>query len=151
MADTQITLYTFHGCPYAHRIHIALNELGLQHQEVQIDLDHPREPWYLQINPVSLYDVPLTSLFRSKLIQLVQRGLVPALQVTSPQLGGGKPQILTESGIIAEFLADISPNSHLLPPSNTPNGALFRARVAFFVDTWNTKIGTKSEVRVHVE
>jgi glutathione S-transferase len=54
MADTKITLYTFHGCPYAHRAHIALNELGLQHDEVPIDLDHPREPWYLEeINPVS--------------------------------------------------------------------------------------------------
>jgi glutathione S-transferase len=48
---------------------------------------------------------------------------------------------LTESGVIAQFLADLVPGSHLLPPSNTPDGALFRARVGFFVDTWNTKIG----------
>lgn len=49
----KVTLYTYHGCPYAHRVHIALGELGVQYEEVTIDLDKPREPWYLQINPVS--------------------------------------------------------------------------------------------------
>jgi glutathione S-transferase len=47
-----ITLYTYHGCPYAHRVHIALEELGLKFTSVHIDLDVPREPWYLQVNPV---------------------------------------------------------------------------------------------------
>lgn len=50
----KITLYTNHGCPFAHRAHIALKELGLPYEEVLIDLDTPREPWYLEINPVSL-------------------------------------------------------------------------------------------------
>jgi hypothetical protein len=55
MADGQyrITLYTYYGCPYAHRVHIALEELGLRYEKVHIDLDVPREPWYLQVNPVS--------------------------------------------------------------------------------------------------
>jgi glutathione S-transferase len=79
--------------------------------------------------------------FSPLLIRLVQRGLVPALRISSSQLAGGKQQVLTESGVIAEFLADLAPNSSLLPPSNTPDGALFRARVSFFIDTWNTKIG----------
>jgi len=48
-----ITLYTNHGCPYAHRAHIALKELKLPYEEVIIDLDKPREPWYLEVNPVS--------------------------------------------------------------------------------------------------
>ena len=48
----KITLYTNHGCPYAHRAHIALKELGLPYEEVIIDLDKPREPWYLKVNPV---------------------------------------------------------------------------------------------------
>jgi len=120
MADSnfQITLYTYHGCPYAHRVHIALNELGLPFKEVQIDLDKPREPWYSQINP---------------------RGLVPALKIASPKLGG--EHILIESQIIVQFLADAVPD-RLAPPSNTPMGAIYRARLNYFIDTWNTKIGS---------
>ena len=48
-----ILLYTNHGCPWAHRAHIALNELGIDFKEEIIDLDRPRDPWYLEINPVS--------------------------------------------------------------------------------------------------
>jgi len=51
-SDEKIVLYTNHGCPFAHRAHIVLKELGLQYEEVIIDLDTPREPWYLKINPV---------------------------------------------------------------------------------------------------
>lgn len=50
----KIMLYTNHGCPYAHRAHIALNELGLPFEETLIDLDKPRDPWYLKVNPVGL-------------------------------------------------------------------------------------------------
>lgn len=53
MASPQIILYTNHRCPYAHRAHITLEELGLPYEEVIIDLDKPREPWYLKVNPVS--------------------------------------------------------------------------------------------------
>jgi glutathione S-transferase len=52
MASPKIILYTNHRCPWAHRAHIALKELGLQYEEVIIDLDVPREPWYLEVNPV---------------------------------------------------------------------------------------------------
>jgi glutathionyl-hydroquinone reductase len=48
----KFTLYTNHRCPFAHRVHIVLKELGLKYEEVFIDLDKPREPWYLEINPV---------------------------------------------------------------------------------------------------
>jgi len=121
MADTKIVLYTFHGCPYAHRVHIALNEIGVPYEEVGIDLDKPRDPWYLKdINP---------------------RGLVPALQITSPQLAGGSKQTLIESGVIVHFIADLF-RSHLLPPSDSPDHALFRSRINFFIDTWNTKVGS---------
>jgi len=48
----KIKLYTNHGCPWAHRAHITLKELGLPYEEVIIDLTKPREPWYLEINPV---------------------------------------------------------------------------------------------------
>ncbi|KAH0605867.1 uncharacterized protein H6S33_004324 [Morchella sextelata] len=105
-----ITLYTNHACPFAHRAHIALEELGVEFKEVIIDLDTPREPWYLEINP---------------------RGLVPTIKYNE--------HIITESSVITQFLADLK-ESHLLPASGTLDAALKRARIAFFVDTFNTKI-----------
>ncbi|KAF7585449.1 hypothetical protein BBP40_010897 [Aspergillus hancockii] len=110
MATPKITLYTNHRCPWAHRAHIALKELGLDYEEVIIDLTKPREPWYLEINP---------------------RGLVPSLTYGE--------DTITESAIVAQFLADAHP-SHLLLPSTHAQGPLQRARIAFFVDTFFSKV-----------
>ncbi|KAL3421072.1 glutathione S-transferase domain-containing protein [Phlyctema vagabunda] len=111
MAKTvpKITLYTNHRCPWAHRAHIALAELKLDFETVIIDLSTPRTPEYLAINP---------------------RGLVPTIKYND--------QIITESAIVAQFLADAHP-SHLLKTSNEDGGALQRARIAFFVDTFFSK------------
>jgi len=118
MASPKITLYTNHRCPWAHRAHIVLKELGLTYEEVLIDLDTPREPWYLEVNP---------------------RGLVPSIKYSDGTL---KEEIITESGIVSQFLADAHP-SDLLPASNaSPTAALIRARINFFVDTWFTKVGS---------
>ncbi|KAF2449669.1 thioredoxin-like protein [Karstenula rhodostoma CBS 690.94] len=108
----KITLYTNHVCPYAHRAHIVIKELGLPYEEVIIDLTKPREPWYLEVNP---------------------RGLVPSINFNG--------EIITESAIVSQFLADAYP-SHLLPPSDSVDNALKRARINFFVDTWATKAGS---------
>ncbi|KAI1775801.1 glutathione S-transferase domain-containing protein [Hypoxylon cercidicola] len=105
----KIKLYTNHGCPWAHRAHISLAELQLPYEEEIIDLSVPRTPEYLKINP---------------------RGLVPSIEFNG--------EILTESAIVSNFLADAFP-SHLLPASNTPGGALLRAKIAFFVDTFISK------------
>ncbi|GAB1312433.1 Glutathione-S-transferas-like protein omega 1 [Madurella fahalii] len=110
MAQDKIILYTNHRCPWAHRAHIALEELKVPFEEVIIDLDTPRTPEYLKINP---------------------RGLVPALSFNG--------EIITESAVVAQFLADIYP-SHLVPVSNAPGGALRRARIAFFADTYASKV-----------
>ncbi|KAJ9611000.1 hypothetical protein H2204_015285 [Knufia peltigerae] len=109
--NPEIILYTNHGCPWAHRAHIVIRELGLPYKEEIIDLDRPRDPWYLKINP---------------------RGLVPSVKYNG--------EIITESAIVSGFLADAHP-SHLIPPSDGPDSknALYRARVAFFVDTFFTK------------
>ncbi|KAK7720831.1 hypothetical protein SLS63_009614 [Diaporthe eres] len=107
-----IKLYTNHGCPWAHRAHITLAELGIPFEEEIIDLSTPRTPEYLKVNP---------------------RGLVPSLSYNG--------EILTESAVVAQFLADTYP-SHLLPASTDPNGALTRARIAFFVDAWFTKVNS---------
>jgi glutathione S-transferase len=89
-----------------------LKELGLPYEEVIIDLGKPREPWYLEINP---------------------RGLVPAINFNG--------EIITESAVVSTFLADAYP-SHVLPASGSPEAALTRARINFFVDTWFSKAGS---------
>ncbi|MCJ1282690.1 hypothetical protein MMC26_002015 [Xylographa opegraphella] len=115
----KITLYTNHSCPWAHRAHIALKELNLSYEEVIIDLDRPRDEWYLKINP---------------------RGLVPAIVFSNGVLNN---EIITESGIVSQFLADAFP-SHLLPASHSsPTAALTRARIAFFADTYTSKVSGK--------
>jgi len=110
MATPEITLYTNHLCPWAHRAHIALRELGLPFKEVIIDLEKPREEWYLKINP---------------------RGLVPTIDYNG--------EIIPESGIVAHFLADAHP-SHLVKASSDEGGALQRARIDFFVDAFTSKV-----------
>ncbi|CAK3758338.1 hypothetical protein DOTSEDRAFT_42958 [Lecanosticta acicola] len=121
VAAPKITLYTNHMCPYAHRAHITLEELGLPYEEVLIDLTTPRPQWYLDINP---------------------RGLVPSIKYTVP--GIYDEEILTESAIVAQFLVDSFPG-HLMPASRggEPDAPLQRARIGFFVDTWNSKIGSQ--------
>jgi glutathione S-transferase len=95
--------------PGAHRAHIALEELQLPFKEEIIDLDKPRTPEYLAINP---------------------RGLVPTISYNGA--------IVPESAIVSWLLADENP-SHLAPPSNAPGGGLARARIAFFVDAYFSK------------
>jgi glutathione S-transferase len=62
----------------------------------------------------------------------LQRGLVPTIDFDG--------HIITESAIVSQFLADAYP-SHLLPPADSVDNALKRARINFFTDTWNTKVG----------
>ncbi|KAF2170031.1 hypothetical protein M409DRAFT_51803 [Zasmidium cellare ATCC 36951] len=119
VASPKITLYTNHGCPYAHRAHITLEELKLPYEEVLIDLNTPRPQWYLDINP---------------------RGLVPSIKYSVE--GVYDEEIVTESAVVAQFLMDSFP-SHLLPGTREAPGApLRRARLNFFVDTWSTKVGS---------
>jgi len=55
---------------------------------------------------------------------------------------GSFDEILLESGLVSQFLADAHP-SHLLPASDgSPTASLFRYRVNFFVDTYFTKVNT---------
>jgi glutathione S-transferase len=61
----------------------------------------------------------------------MQRGLVPSLSYNG--------NVITESGIVAQFIADAHP-SHLLPPSGPAENALYRARLSFFVDAFFSKV-----------
>jgi len=107
--ESEIILYTNHRCPWAHRAHIALEELKVPFKEITIDLDRPRDPEYLAVNP---------------------RGLVPSISF--------KGEIFTESGPISWLLADAYPGKLVLPSSDA-GGPQQRARVAFFVDSYFTK------------
>ncbi|WYZ38515.1 hypothetical protein EsH8_III_000429 [Colletotrichum jinshuiense] len=109
VAAPKLKLYTNHGCPWAHRAHIALAELGLPFEEEIIDLSVPRTQEYLKINP---------------------RGLVPSLSYDG--------EIITESAIVSQFLADAHP-SHLVPVAGSKDAALRRARINFFVDAYFSK------------
>ncbi|KAI9733832.1 MAG: hypothetical protein M1818_007099 [Claussenomyces sp. TS43310] len=109
-ASPKIVLYTNHGCPWAHRAHIALAALELPFEEHIIDLNVPRTPEYLAVNP---------------------RGLVPTIVYDG--------ETIPESAIVSQFLADAHPGK-LLKSSSEPGGALQRARVNFFVDTWLSKV-----------
>ena len=88
--------------------------------EVIIDLDRPRDPWYLaDINP---------------------RGLVPALKYVSD---AGKQDIVTESAIVSQFLVDLygaKAKTPLAPASDSEAGAIARARISFFVDAYFSKV-----------
>ena len=116
----KITLYTNHACPYAHRAHIALAELNLPYSEVIIDLNTPRPQWYLDLNP---------------------RGLVPTIAYSVPGLFD-KDEIITESAVVAQFLADAFPGPFLPASKESPTSALQRARINFFADTWTSKVGS---------
>ncbi|KAF9765506.1 hypothetical protein IL306_002206 [Fusarium sp. DS 682] len=118
--QADITLYTNHACPFAHRAHITLAELGLPVKEEIIDLSTPRSPEYLQINP---------------------RGLVPTIIYNG--------EIITESAIVAQFLVDSYPND-LLPASTDRNGPLTRARVAFFADTYSNKVQAHASKAIYL-
>ncbi|EXJ83451.1 hypothetical protein A1O1_07074 [Capronia coronata CBS 617.96] len=101
-----ITLYTAHHCPFAHRVQVALRELGLKFETCLVDITVPRTPEYLAINP---------------------NGMVPALVYGD--------LVLTESGLICQFLADSYP-SHLLKASTEAAGALQRFKIGYFIDTY---------------
>ncbi|MCJ1335449.1 hypothetical protein MMC09_000719 [Bachmanniomyces sp. S44760] len=144
----KITLYTSHRCPWAHRAHVTLKELGLPYEEVLIDLDTPRPEWYLKINPVSRLDTSLLSVkvctkpFNKTTAntRTYQRGLVPSIKFSNGLLSD---EIITESGIVAQFLADSFPSESFFPASrSSPTSALTRARIAFFVDTWFSKVNS---------
>ncbi|KIX08953.1 uncharacterized protein Z518_00031 [Rhinocladiella mackenziei CBS 650.93] len=127
-ALAKIKLYTNHGCGWCHRVHITLKELGLEYEEVKVDLDQARPAWFLALNP---------------------RGLVPVFQYTpGPH---ASTLTLTESGLIVSFLTELYP-SHLIPPppvpaalTPTPTGDAvasthLRYRMSFIIDAFFTKV-----------
>ncbi|KIW18016.1 hypothetical protein PV08_02303 [Exophiala spinifera] len=104
-----IILYTAHHCPFAHRVQIALRQIGLEFETCLIDITVPRTRDYLAINP---------------------NGMVPALVYGD--------LVLTESNLICQFLSDAYPG-HLLKASSEAGGALQRFKTGYFVEVYFAK------------
>ncbi|KAJ7867286.1 glutathione S-transferase [Mycena leptocephala] len=110
----QITLYTAKGCPFAHRVELALAEASVGYNRFEIDLDNKPE-WYApNVNPASKvsYGGPQVS----------------------PDLPSSESVKLAESLILVEFVADLYPESNILPKD-----PVLRAKVRFFIDAVSTK------------
>lgn len=116
-------LYTNHSCPWAHRAHIALRELGLQYDETIIDLERPRDQWYLDIN---------------------ERGLVPTLQHHHPAFQSDKPATIIESALVVQYLLDAFPDrsGHVIPAGKDPKSAYDRYVINLLIDTWFNKVNS---------
>ncbi|ORY61573.1 thioredoxin-like protein [Pseudomassariella vexata] len=112
-SNDKLILYTNHTCTWANRANVALSELGIPFEERIINVDGPRPPSFLKLNP---------------------RGLVPVLIFND--------EVIIESAIVCQFLADLHPSSHLCPPPTTTEGALRRAKISFFTDAYWTKFHT---------
>ncbi|KAG8216299.1 hypothetical protein J3R82DRAFT_6362 [Butyriboletus roseoflavus] len=112
----QITLYhdEHRMSPFCHRVEIALIEAGASYTSRGFDIRN-KPAWFAQVNP--------------------QTGKVPAITYGGPDVPPEEPSALsfklTESLVILEFLADLFPNSSLLPPVSNPTA---RARVRYFID-----------------
>ncbi|TFK49234.1 hypothetical protein OE88DRAFT_1702775 [Heliocybe sulcata] len=116
-----ITLYTAKVCPYAHRVELALEEAGAPYNAYQIDLQN-KPQWYApKVNPAS------------KVPAVAYGG--PA---TSPESPAPESTKIAESLVLLEFVADLYPNSHLLPKD-----PVLRAKARFFIDAVGTKLNPK--------
>ena len=74
----------------------------------------------------------------TRYLQINPRGLVPAMQYTVP--GVYSDEIITESSTVCQFLADSFPGPLMPSPREDPTAPLRRARMQWFVDTWNSKL-----------
>jgi glutaredoxin len=84
MTVPKLTIYNNIACPYANRVLIALQETQQEYELVDIDLKTPRPEYYLkEVNPY---------------------GEVPALKAADGN-------VILESLVIAEYLADSHPDA----------------------------------------
>ncbi|KAH7908516.1 glutathione S-transferase C-terminal-like protein [Hygrophoropsis aurantiaca] len=117
MAVQQITSYRFKASPYGHRVELALAEAKAPHKVYDVDLFNKPEWFVSQINPA---------------------GKVPVITYGGPDVAPENPSPLSEkiaeSGVILEFIADLYPDSGLLPKD-----PVARAKVRFFIETVSSK------------
>jgi len=98
----------------APQVEIALLEAGASYTSHGFDI-YNIPAWFAQVNPLT--------------------GKIPAITYGGPDAPPEDPSPLSfkiaEAFVILEFLADLFPNSSLLPPVSDPTA---RARVRFFID-----------------
>ncbi|KAH7912760.1 glutathione S-transferase C-terminal-like protein [Hygrophoropsis aurantiaca] len=125
----QITLYTAKICPYAHRVEIALNEAKASFKSFQIDLQNKPE-WYApKVNPAS--KVPAIAYGGPDVPPETPSPDSTKLAESLPSPDSTK---LAESLVLVEFVADLFPQSSILPTD-----PVLRAQARFFIEAISTK------------
>ncbi|KAI0777317.1 hypothetical protein BD413DRAFT_175854 [Trametes elegans] len=114
----RITLYTAKICPFAQRTEIALAEAKAQYTRFEIDLQN-KPDWYAsKVNPASK---------------------VPAIAYGGPEVPPDQPSPesvkLAESLVLVEFVADLFPESGILPADPVK-----RAQARFFIEGVSSKL-----------
>ncbi|KAA1476130.1 glutathione S-transferase [Dentipellis sp. KUC8613] len=117
MGTQELTFYTTRGSPFAERVDIAFEEVGVHPTRYSIDLRNKPE-WFLsKVNP---------------------KGEVPAIAYGGPKVAPENPSPesvkLAESLVLLEFVSELYPNANL-----HPKDPVDRARARFFIDA-STKI-----------
>ncbi|KAJ7598389.1 glutathione S-transferase [Mycena floridula] len=117
MAAKTLTLYSAKICPYAHRVELALAETNAKFSRYDIDLGN-KPDWYApKINPASK---------------------VPAIAYGGPAVSPDQPspesEKIVESLVLVEFVADLFPESPLLPKDPVQ-----RAKARFFIEIFSSK------------
>ncbi|KAH7925070.1 hypothetical protein BV22DRAFT_1195477 [Leucogyrophana mollusca] len=114
----QLTLYRFKASLFSHVVELALLEAEAIYKVCEIDLLNKPEWFTARVNPAAK---------------------VPAITYGGPEAPPEDPSPLaekiTESSVILQFIADIYPESGLLPEN-----PILRARVRFFIDSVTTKL-----------
>ncbi|KAI8971285.1 hypothetical protein BD414DRAFT_469792 [Trametes punicea] len=113
----RITLYTAKICAYAQRVEIALAEAKAHFNRYEVDLLNKPEWYPVKVNPANK---------------------VPAMAYGGPDVPPDQPspesEKLAESAVLVEFVADLFPESGLLPKD-----PVRRAKARFFVEIASSK------------
>ncbi|KAG2039218.1 hypothetical protein BDR03DRAFT_1009152 [Suillus americanus] len=108
----QLTLYLHKLSPFSQKVEVALIEANAPYRGYQVDLGNKPEWFTSKVNPI---------------------GKVPTVTYGGPSVDPENPSPLSskiaESNVILEFLADLYPDSGLLPKD-----PVSRAKVRFFID-----------------
>ncbi|KIY61378.1 hypothetical protein CYLTODRAFT_427565 [Cylindrobasidium torrendii FP15055 ss-10] len=113
---TQLTLYTFRACPYAHRVEIALAEVGAEFKRFEIDLANKPEWYALKVNPA---------------------GKVPTLAYGGPDVPPDEPSPgsvkIPESLVLLQLIPELFPHASTLIPSDP----IVLAQARLFIESFS--------------